>query len=128
MKLIYFDGVCGLCNGFVDFILKIDRQSLFTFCPLQSEYASKHLSEVQTRNLTSVVYQKEGKTFEKSEAVLEILCDIGGAWKLAKTGFLIPGILRDYGYDLVAINRYKLFGKKQTCRIPSQEEKARFIV
>lgn len=127
MKIIFFDGVCGLCNGFVDFILKIDKHQSFTFSPLQSEYAAQHLEPEHIKDLTSVVYLKNGKKFLKSRAVIEILSDIGGIWKLAVIGKVIPDNLRNKAYDMVAANRYKLFGKKETCRLPTPEERARFL-
>lgn len=127
MKIIFFDGVCGLCNGFVDFILKVDKHQSFTFSPLQSEYAAQHLSAEHIKDLTSVVYLKDGKKFLKSRAVIEILSDIGGVWKLAVIGKAIPDPLRNKAYDLVAANRYKFFGKKETCRLPTPEERARFL-
>lgn len=127
MKVIFFDGVCGLCNGFVDFILKIDKSQSFTFSPLQSEYAAQHLAPEHIRDLTSVVYLKDGQKFLKSRAVIEILNDIGGVWKLAQLGKIIPDQLRNKAYDLVAANRYKIFGKKETCRLPTPEERARFL-
>lgn len=128
MKVIFFDGVCGLCNGFVDFVIKLDHKAQFTFSPLQSDYASKHLPAEHTKDLTSVVYQKEGKTFTKSAAVIEVLNDIGGVWKLANAGKILPSYLRDHAYNLVATNRYRLFGKKETCRLPTPEERARFLI
>lgn len=127
MKVIFFDGVCGLCNGFVDFILKIDKTQSFTFSPLQSDYAAQHLSQEDVRDLTSVVYLKDGQKFTKSRAVIEILHDVGGVWKIAVLGKILPENLRNKAYDMVASNRYKLFGKKETCRLPTPEERARFL-
>lgn len=128
MKVIFFDGVCGLCNGFIDFIMKVDKDLLFHFSPLQSDYARSHLPPEYTEDLKSVVYLKDNKIFSKSEAVIEILRDIGGFWKLASIGSLLPGFLRDKAYDMIAQNRYSLFGKKETCRLPTPEERGRFVI
>lgn len=128
MKVIFFDGVCGLCNGFVDFILKIDKRHEFLFSPLQSEFASKHLPEEFTKDLKSVVYFHDGKILSRSEAVIKILSEIGGIWKLAGIGKYLPQSIRDSAYDMVAHNRYKIFGRKETCRIPTPEERSRFVI
>jgi predicted DCC family thiol-disulfide oxidoreductase YuxK len=126
-KVIFFDGVCGLCNGFVDFILTVDKQQVFLFSPLQSEFARKNLPEKMTTDLKSVVYLRDGKQYSKSEAVLKIMSDVGGIWKLSLLGKILPEVMRNKAYDMVAENRYKLFGKKETCRLPSAEERSRFI-
>lgn len=129
MKVIFFDGYCGLCNGFVDFILKIDKEAKFKFSPLQSEFAAQRLPEAYTKDLKSVVYlDDKNNLYTKSEAVMKILSDIGGVWKSALVGKLLPESLRDHAYNMVAENRYKLFGKKDTCRLPTPEERTRFII
>jgi predicted DCC family thiol-disulfide oxidoreductase YuxK len=126
-NIIFFDGVCGLCNGFVDFIISVDKNAQFKFSPLQSEFAQSHLSPEMTANLDSVVFLKDGKTFRKSQAVIKVLEGLGGIWSLAKIGKIFPEKLLNNAYDLVAQNRYKLFGKKETCRLPTPAERARFI-
>jgi predicted DCC family thiol-disulfide oxidoreductase YuxK len=126
--IIFFDGVCGLCNGFVDFVMATDKKKEFKFSPLQSEFAQKNLPPEMTANLDSVVYLHDGKTFRKSQAVIRILEDMGGIWSLAKLGKILPESLLNSAYDLVAQNRYKVFGKKETCRLPTPEERARFII
>jgi predicted DCC family thiol-disulfide oxidoreductase YuxK len=128
MRVIYFDGVCGLCNRFVDFILKIDRRRRFTFSPLQSDYAKANLPSAYTQDLKSVVYQTEDAVYVRSEAVMRILCDVGGVWRAAGLGGVLPASIRDRAYDLVAENRYKLFGRKETCRLPTPEERSRFVI
>lgn len=127
MRVIFFDGYCGLCNGFVDFILKIDRCHKFHFSPLQSEFAKAHLPEAFTKDLKSVVYSDHGTVSTRSSAVIAILNEIGGFWKIVSVGKLLPASWRDRAYDLVAEKRYVLFGKKETCRLPSPEERSRFI-
>jgi predicted DCC family thiol-disulfide oxidoreductase YuxK len=125
--IIFFDGVCGLCNGFIDFIMVIDKEHKFRFSPLQSDYALKELPSDLTKDLKSVVYVKNGVVFTKSQAVLEVLKDVGGIWKFAAIGKIFPRVFSNSVYDLVAENRYRLFGKKDTCRLPTPEERARFI-
>lgn len=127
-NVIFFDGVCGLCNGFVDFVMAVDKDQKFRFSPLQSEFAQKNLPPEMTANLDSVVFLKDGKSFRKSQAVIKILEDIGGIWKLAKVGKFLPESILNDAYDIVAQNRYKIFGKKETCRLPTPAERARFII
>lgn len=128
MKVIFFDGYCGLCNGFVDFMLKIDKKGVFKFSPLQSDFAKKHLPAEDIEQLKSVVLLIDDKSYRKSEAVLLALSHLGGSWSLLKQLNVIPTGLRDAGYELVAANRYKIFGKRDTCRLPTAEERERFIL
>lgn len=128
MNVIFFDGVCGLCNGFVDFIMKVDKAGKFKFSPLQSEYAQKNLPSAYTADLDSVVAVINGKNYRKSEAVMQIFRELGGVWKVISFLGILPEGVRNCAYDLVASSRYKLFGKKETCRLPTPEERARFIL
>ncbi len=128
MNVIFFDGVCGLCNGFVDFIMKIDREGKFKFSPLQSEYARTTLPPEFTANLDSVVVQMDGKTLRKSKAVFAVLKKLGGVWGVAGVLGVLPEGFLNKAYDLVAEHRYKIFGKKETCRLPTPEERARFVL
>lgn len=127
-SIIYFDGVCGLCNGFVDFILNVDSKNIFKFSPLQSDFALKTLPPQFTHDLDSVVVMIEGKTFRKGAAVLAVFNQLGGGWKILSLATVLPDGLINSGYDFVANNRYKIFGKKETCRLPTPEERARFIL
>ena len=128
MNVIYFDGVCGLCNGFVDFIIKIDRDSKFHFSPLQSEHAKKSLPPEFVKDLDSVVVQIDGKTLRKSKAVFAVLKKLGGVWGVASALGVLPEGVMNKAYDMVAENRYKIFGKKETCRLPTPEERSRFLL
>ena len=128
MKIIFFDGVCGLCDGFVDFIIKIDKEKKFIFSPLQSDFARLNLSQEYTDDLKTLVFMKDGKLYIKSWAIIHILLEIGGIWKIALIGKLFPRFLLDSLYDLVAKYRYKTFGKKKNCRLPTPEEKSRFVI
>ncbi len=126
-KVIFFDGVCGLCNGFVDFILSIDKKKQFVFSPLQSDFARINLPAGMTTDIKSIVLLTNGKQYRKSDAVLRIFDDLGGIWKLTAIGRVLPEYLRNKAYDMVAKNRYKLFGRRETCRLPSADERARFL-
>ncbi|MBS0266198.1 MAG: DUF393 domain-containing protein [Planctomycetes bacterium] len=126
--LILFDGVCGLCNHWIDFVLARDRQQQFRFSPLQGETARRYLGPETPETLKSVVLLDETGTYRKSDAVCRMLIRLGGVWSLA--GWMlrcIPAVLRNWGYDLVAARRYRWFGEKSTCRMPTASERARFL-
>ncbi len=124
--VLFFDGVCGLCNRTVDFVLKHDRRGSLRFAPLQGTTASERLNAIDRERLDSVVLQRNGAIFKKSSAVARLLWEMGGVWQLLGILlWLIPKPLRDLGYVIVAANRYRLFGQKETCRMPKPEERAR---
>lgn len=126
--VVFFDGVCGLCNSFVDFLMKHDKKEIFYFAPLQGEFAKELKVLAPYRdNMSSVVLWREGHVFTESTAALEILIALGGLWTVLRVFYLIPRFMRDPFYRLVARYRYRIFGKSQTCRLPSPEEKARFL-
>ena len=130
--LIFFDGVCGLCNNSVDFIIKRDKKNIFLFTSLQSEEAKEVLARYnypieKIKNLSNIVYLRKGKIEEKSKAVLFILWDLSGFYKLMVIGFLIPNFIRDWVYGIVSKNRYLWFGKKEVCRVPAPHEKEKFL-
>ena len=127
-KVIFFDGLCGLCNGFVDFVMLKDKKQEFKFSPLQSDFAQSVLDPQDVTDLKSVVVRLEGKTYKKSAAVFKVFHELGGGWKILAGLEVLPTPLLNWGYDLVAKNRYKLFGKKETCRLPTPEERQRFIL
>lgn len=128
-KLILFDGVCNLCNGLVRFIIKRDSQGIIKFSPLQSSYAQAFLKDLKAdpEKINTVVYVSEGRVFYKSLSILHLLKDLGGIWKLAYGFIIIPAFLRDMLYDIIASVRYRIFGKKNSCMIPSDDIKERFL-
>lgn len=126
--VVFFDGVCGLCNASVDFILARDRRGKFLFAPLQGETAKQRLPEEFTADLDSIVLQANGKNYRHSSAVARVLLKLGGVWSvLGALLWLIPWPLRHAGYKIVAANRYRWFGRKDSCRMPTPEERARFL-
>ncbi|WP_261362875.1 thiol-disulfide oxidoreductase DCC family protein [Rubinisphaera margarita] len=125
--LLLFDGVCGMCNSFVDFIVARDRRHVFRFAPLQGETAAQIATPDDVEHLRSVVFVKNGQTFRKSSAVVRVLWELGGVWSMLGTLlWLIPKPLRDVGYRFVARIRYRIFGKKSACRLPTPEERSWF--
>lgn len=126
-RIIFFDGVCALCNKFVDEIIKKDHKRIFIFASLQSNYAKNNLPQ-QVLSLDTVVLSDQNKLYFKSTAVLRVFFHLGGLWTiLALLGSIFPYKLRDIIYDYVAKNRYGWFGKYNTCRIPKPDEKKYFL-
>jgi predicted DCC family thiol-disulfide oxidoreductase YuxK len=127
--VILFDGVCNLCNASVQFVIKRDKKKQFFFASLQSRYAKENLpSEFSDEAaLQSIVLKDDDKIKTKSSAVLTIAKSLSGLWPALFIFIIIPKFLRDWVYDFIARNRYKWFGKKDQCMIPSTELKSRFL-
>ena len=130
-KIIFYDGVCALCNWFVLFVIKIDRSGIFYFVAQESSTA-KEIAQQSNVSFTpgeSIVLLDEsrGVLYQKSDAVLFVFATIGGLWHLARLAHLVPKIVRDYIYDLIARNRYRIFGKYDTCPLPPSELRSRFL-
>lgn len=127
-NIILFDGVCNLCNGLVKFMFKYDKKAVFSFASLQSETAEILLKKAGLTEVPdSVIVIKEGKALVKSEAALSIIQELGGLFKLLLIFRLFPRSIRDRLYDEVAKRRYKWFGKKESCMIPTKEQRKRFL-
>ncbi|QHA94242.1 DUF393 domain-containing protein [Bacillus sp. N1-1] len=127
-NIILFDGVCNLCNGLVKFMFKYDKKAVFSFASLQSETAEILLKKAGLTEVPdSVIVIKEGKALVKSEAALSIIKQLGGLFKLLLVFRLFPRSIRDRIYDEVAKRRYKWFGKKESCMIPTKEQRKRFL-
>jgi predicted DCC family thiol-disulfide oxidoreductase YuxK len=127
--VLFFDGVCGLCNGFIQFLFDVDEQSVFKVATLQGAFAAEKLPDTLTKNLNSlVVMTDEGTLLTKSRAVLFVMTRVGGLWRVVGiAGNLVPARVTDIVYDLVAKNRYHLFGKLESCRMPTPSERSRFV-
>jgi predicted DCC family thiol-disulfide oxidoreductase YuxK len=125
--IIFFDGVCHLCNGFVDAIIQRDSKALFQFAPIQGETAEKMLTSEERQNLETVILYQNHKKYHRSEAVLKVLIQLGGAYKVFVLGFALPSFLRDGLYNWIANHRYAWFGQREFCRLPLPEEKDRLL-
>ncbi|MFT5641825.1 MAG: putative DCC family thiol-disulfide oxidoreductase YuxK [Cyclobacteriaceae bacterium] len=127
-EIIFFDGICNLCNGAVDLILKKDQAKIFYFSSLQSDFANKFLSQYGYNNedLDTILYFSKGAVYSKSTAVLKIASHLS-FYRNFYFLRIIPAPLRDFFYVLIANSRYSIFGKKNTCRLPTQEERERFL-
>jgi predicted DCC family thiol-disulfide oxidoreductase YuxK len=128
-SIILFDGVCNLCNGFVNFVIRHDRQDRFLFGSLQSSSAKDLLNSfTYVRNdLSTVLLLEDQQLYSESTAVLKIFKKMNGPWPLLYGAIILPKPLRDFFYRLVARNRYKLFGRKDACMIPTPALTAKFL-
>lgn len=128
---LLFDGVCVLCDSYTQLVWRRDTSEKILFATLQSEFGqmvSQQLAAQGFNDLDSVIMiDDEGRVFIKSDVALKLSSFLGGLWPLNQIFFLIPKALRDLVYDFVARNRYKWFGKKEACRLPTPEERKRFI-
>lgn len=123
-NLVFFDGVCHLCNGFVDAVISRDKKHKLLFAPLQGDTALGLLAPHDRESLETVVFYEKGKTYHRSAAVIRILATLGGVFKLFLLALVIPGPIRDVLYKLVARNRYSWFGKREFCRLPTPQERS----
>jgi predicted DCC family thiol-disulfide oxidoreductase YuxK len=128
--IILFDGVCNFCNGAINFVLKQDKKGVFRFAPLQSEPGQRLLKQynLSTAEFDSFVLIDNGKIYKKSSASLRVMNKLPWYWKEAQLLRIIPTAFRDAIYDFIAKNRYKWFGKKEQCMIPTPEMRNRFLV
>lgn len=129
-KIILFDGVCNLCNTTVQFVIKKDKDDLFRFTALQSEAGKRLLTKrnIDTENIDSIIFIEPNVAYyTKSTAALKIGKDLKGLRTLSSILLWLPESFRNIVYDFVAKNRYKWYGKKESCMIPTQELKNKFI-
>jgi predicted DCC family thiol-disulfide oxidoreductase YuxK len=125
--IIFFDGVCSVCNSFVDFILRRDS-SLFLFASLQGETAKQKLDPSLTGDQgRSIVLWNEQGVLLRSQAVFQIFSQLGWPWKAVRLLSFLPEPCLERGYDFFASHRYQWFGKLDTCRVPSPQERSRFL-
>jgi predicted DCC family thiol-disulfide oxidoreductase YuxK len=129
MKVILFDGVCNLCNGLVNWIIDHDKKAVFKFSSLQSAYGLRMIEKfgIKGEYLSTVVLVDDDKAWLRSDAVLLILKHLGGIWAAAYGFIIVPAFIRNFIYNIVARNRYRWFGKRDTCRVPTPELKNRFL-
>jgi predicted DCC family thiol-disulfide oxidoreductase YuxK len=128
-KIILFDGVCNLCNDAVTYIIKRDKKNVFKFAALQSEIGQELTSKfnIDTSKVDSIILIDGEKHYEKSSAALRIAKYLSGAYPLLFGFMVVPKFIRNAVYDYIAKNRYKWFGKKESCMIPTAELKSKFL-
>ncbi|HEX9422125.1 MAG TPA: thiol-disulfide oxidoreductase DCC family protein [Pyrinomonadaceae bacterium] len=132
--IVLYDGVCGLCNRLVQFLLKRDTHDHFRFASLQSEFANNLLTHhsLDANDLDTVYVVKDygqpnERLLARSDAILFMLTQLGGFWQAARLARALPGALRDAVYGIVARNRYRVFGKHESCMLPEPKHRAKFL-
>lgn len=128
-SIIFFDGVCNLCNASIDFVIQRDKDNKYLVGALQDEVSKKILSQfsVDKNYLDSIVLLEANQIFYKSTAALKIAKNLSGLWPLLYPLIFLPVGFRDYFYNWIGKNRYKWYGKKSTCRLPTKEEQDKFL-
>ena len=127
-SIVLFDGVCNFCSDSVNFIIRRDPENRFMFAPLQSDAGKELIVKYGVdETADSIVLIEEGQAFMRSTAALRIAKRIGGIWALAYVLMIVPRPIRDYFYDLFARYRYRMFGQKDECMLPTPEIRARFL-
>jgi predicted DCC family thiol-disulfide oxidoreductase YuxK len=133
--ILFYDGVCGLCNTLVQFLLKHDKHGRLRFASLQSDFAEKVLrrhgfdpKDLDTLHVVENYEQQNERLLQRSDAVLRAGRELGGHWSvLAAIAKIVPRSLRDIAYRFVAQNRYRVFGKYETCMLPDPDQRSRFL-
>lgn len=132
--LVLYDGVCGLCNGLNQFLLNRDPNDHFRFASLQSEFSASLLKryDINAVDLDTVYVvagfgQPGQRLLARSDAILHVLSRLGGVWRLLRIGRVLPKSLRDALYNVVARNRYRVFGKYDVCLMPEERYRRKFL-
>ena len=128
-NVIVFDGLCNFCSWAVNFIIKRDCKRVFMFAAMQSSAGAKILSEhrMSFEGVETLVLIRDGKCYTKSDAALRIVAGFGWRWRLLLVFWAVPGLVRNYAYVVIARNRYKWFGRRDQCMVPTEDVRARFI-
>lgn len=127
--IVLFDGVCNLCNSAVQFVIKRDPNAHFRFAPLQSQTGQRLLKQfnLSTEDFNTIVIVENGKHYVRSTAGLRLMKDLNNAWPLLYGFIIVPRFIRDAVYDFISKNRYKWFGKQESCMMPTPDLKRRFL-
>lgn len=125
--VILFDGVCNFCNSSVNFIIEHDKKGFFKFAPLQSETGQKYIDKFGLSEVDSIILVEDEQAYTHSTAALRIAKHLDGIWSLGYVFVIIPRPIRNFFYKLFAANRYRLFGKKEACMLPTPEIRQRFL-
>lgn len=126
-KVVFFDGVCNLCNSWVQWLIKRDKKNVLYYSSLQSSYATQHITDPEILSTDSIVFFVNSTFYTKSSAVFQICKQLAWPYRLVLIFYIVPGFIRDYVYDTVAKNRYKWFGKRATCMVPAASLKSKFL-
>jgi predicted DCC family thiol-disulfide oxidoreductase YuxK len=127
--VLFFDGVCGFCNAWVDFLLKHDRKKKYRFAALQSPAADRLLKPLgaPVDELSTAILLQDDRLYFKADVFLRVMVGIGFPWCSLGILRILPLPVLNWGYDFIARHRYRIFGKRESCRIPSPDERSRFL-
>lgn len=127
--IVLFDGVCNFCNSSVNFVMRKDNSDYFRFLPLQSDKGKSIVSKfnLDPENLQTVILLERGRVYTKSTAAIRIARKLRGGWKLFYGFVIVPAFIRDVMYNFVARNRYKWWGKRDVCMVPTPDVKNKFL-
>ena len=127
--IILFDGVCNYCNAIINFIIRQDKKKIFRFATLQSNFGQKFLKEknLPTETFETFLLLDKEKLYKKSVAALRLYNKLPWYWKWTQLFWIVPKFIRDWVYSIIAKNRYRWFGKRETCMVPTAELKERFL-
>lgn len=128
-SIVLFDGVCNLCNSVVQFLIVRDKKKKLFYSALQSSVGQEILRDngLNTSDFDSFILQYKGEVYSKSSAGIRVLSQLGGLWPMMKVFLIVPKPIRDWVYSLIANNRYKWWGKKDHCMMPTPEMQSRFV-
>lgn len=128
-RIILFDGVCNLCTGSVQFVIKHDPEGKFKFASLQSSYGQALMARegIPTEELSSFILVEDGRVYRRSTAALRVAKQLPGAWPLLYAFSAVPPFIRNAVYDFIAANRYRWFGKQESCMVPTPELRGKFL-
>jgi len=128
-RIIVFDGICNFCSAYVKFVIRRDQTGRFHFATLQSVTGRALLQRhgLDAVDINTFLLVKGGKAYVRSDAVIQVARELDGPWKLARVFGLIPRLLRDGAYDWFARNRYRFFGRKEACMVPTDDIRDRFL-
>ena len=125
--IVFFDGVCNLCQGSVRYLIKHDKKGVLKFASLQGKYAKDFVNETEIQSMQSILLFDGKMLYKKSTAVLKLSSLLGGWHQLLLLGYILPRFVRDWLYNIVAKNRYRWFGKKDQCMLPFKGFENRFL-
>ncbi|MFC3791302.1 thiol-disulfide oxidoreductase DCC family protein [Paenibacillus sp. GCM10012307] len=125
--ILLYDGVCSFCNSSVQFILKRDPRGYFRFAAQQSNTGEALMKVHEVENVDGIVLIEGEKCYVKTDAVARICRYLPWPWRLGAALIMIPGFVREYGYGVFARNRYRWFGKQDSCMLPTSEQRSRFL-
>ena len=125
--IVFFDGVCNLCQGSVRYLIKHDKKGVLKFASLQGNYGKDFVNETEIQSMQSILFFDGNMLYKKSTAVLKLSRLLGGWHQVLLLGYILPRFFRDWLYNIVAKNRYRWFGKKDQCMLPSKGFENRFL-